>query len=77
MDRVVLPSVGLPKKTTYNIPELMKILDCSKPFVYKLNHLGLIHITPHKRIYYKDIEQYLESSYDPVKDRKTKKKKSS
>lgn len=59
-EEVVLPSVNLPKKATYNIPEALIILDCSRSHLYKLNYLGHITITRDKKIYYKEFEKYFE-----------------
>lgn len=59
---VVLPSVGLPDKPTYNIPELMKIMDCDRSTLWKMNKLGKITITQHKRIYRKDIIGFFSES---------------
>jgi len=62
-DEVVLPSVGLSKKPTYNIPEALIILDCSRPTLLKMHHLGHITITRDKKIYYKEFEKYFEQQY--------------
>jgi len=64
-DEVVLPSVNLPKKTTYNIPEALIILDCTRPTLLRMHHLGHITITRDKKIYYKEFEKYFEQKYNP------------
>ena len=72
-ERVVLPSAGLPMKVSYNLTESLKILDCSRSHLFKLNHLGHITITQHKRIYCKDFEQYFSKRLpDPI-NKKSKK----
>ena len=73
---VVLPSVGLPPKTSYNIPESLKIFDCSRSYLWKLNHLGVITITQNKRIYYKDFENYFSKpTHYPRKSKPRKRTK--
>ena len=74
---VVLPSTGLPEKVSYNLTESLVILGCSRSYLFKLNHLGHLTITPHKRIYYKDFEQYFSKSFTPPMNKKSQKKSSS
>ncbi len=63
-DEVVLPSVGLKKKATYNIPEALIILDCSRPTLLKMHHLGRITITRDKKIYYQEFVNYFNEKYN-------------
>ena len=62
-DEVVLPSVGLPKKPTYTIPEALIILDCGRTKLFKLHHLGRITITRDKKIYYQEFVNYFNKKY--------------
>jgi hypothetical protein len=48
---VVLPSVGLPDKPTYNFREAMIILDCSKMTLWRKIKKGEIHYPPNKKFY--------------------------
>ena len=58
----VLPSVELPYKASYSIPESVKILGCSKVTLWRMNRRGQITIAPNKRVYCRDFEVYFNRS---------------
>ena len=67
----VLKSVGVEVKTSYNISEMLQILDCSRTAFYGYVANGTFTLTPHKRIYYSEVESYFNSShFDPKKSDK-------
>jgi hypothetical protein len=62
---VVLPSVGVPYKPTYNISEGCKICDCHYSTFMAMAEKGLIEIKPTKRIYAKAFEALFERKHLP------------
>jgi len=55
---IVLPSVELPNKPTYTIKETLTIIGCSRTTLYRKIHRGELTLTPDKRIYKQDLENY-------------------
>ena len=55
---VILKSAGLPFKTSYNITESAKILDCHRTTVMQIAERSGLTITPHQRIYSEDFVQF-------------------
>lgn len=60
---VVLPSVGLPYKPTYNLTEVCKILDCHYSTLASYVQKGLIKITKTRRVYAAELERFFELSH--------------
>jgi hypothetical protein len=52
---IVLPSVKLPDKATYNFGEVTRILDCSKMTLWRKIKKGEINYTIDKRFYREDL----------------------
>lgn len=72
---IILPSVGLPYKPTYNLTETCKILDCHYSTLAEYVDRGEITIRlPNKRVYAKDLER-LFSKKHKMKTKNNKKKK--
>lgn len=55
---VVLPSVELPNKPTYSIPEALLLLGCSRSTFYRKIAKGHLTLSPDKRIYRQEFENY-------------------
>lgn len=53
---MILPSVGLPYKASYSLPEAAKILDCSKVTLWRMSRREEITITPNKKVYRREFE---------------------
>lgn len=66
---VVLPSVGLPLKNSYNMREACKILDCHYCTLASLAQKDLIKITAQKKIYAQEFANFFARNHVP----KTKK----
>lgn len=60
---VVLPSVKLPDKATYNWREARTILDCSKMTLWRKVKSGEIRMTPSKKFYRQELINYLCSNH--------------
>jgi hypothetical protein len=52
----VLPSVDLPYKGSYSIPETCNIMGCSRTKLWQMNRKGEIVIAPNKRVYRRELE---------------------
>lgn len=57
---VVLPSVNLPYKPTYNITEVCTILDCHYSTLASYVQKDLIKITFNRRVYATELERFFE-----------------
>ena len=55
---VVLPSVELPYKGSYTIPEACNIMGCSRTQLWIMNRKGVIVIAPNKKVYCRDLEVF-------------------
>ncbi|HID29437.1 MAG TPA: DNA-binding protein [Desulfobacterales bacterium] len=64
---VVLPSVGLTAKSSYNIKEVSQILDCCRSTVYRMAQRGQIIITPNKRVYHAELVKFFHNGTPHVK----------
>ena len=64
----VLKSAGVEPKTSYNISEMLQILDCKRSTFYNYVADGTFTLTPHKRIYYSEVESYFNSCHYPPKN---------
>lgn len=53
-EEVILPSVGIPKKISYNISEAARILDCNKRTLRSMAERGEIFVTKHRRVFAKE-----------------------
>ena len=60
---MVLPSVGLPLKNSYNMKELASIFDCHLATVYRMAERGQIRITPMKKVYLKELESFFHKKH--------------
>jgi hypothetical protein len=60
---IVLPSVNLPYKPTYNITEVCKILDCHYSTVASYVQKGSLKITLNRRIYAQELDRFFEQSH--------------
>jgi len=58
---VVLPSVGLPYKGSYNLKEARKILGVCKVTLRTMEKRGDIYISPQKRIYAEEFSRYFNA----------------
>lgn len=56
--KVVLPSVSLPEKSSYSIPEVALLLGCSRSTLYRKVARGDLTLSRDKRIYIVDLENY-------------------
>lgn len=61
--KIVLPSVKLPDKATYNFSETMTILDCGKMTLWRKVKSGELNMTPSKRFYRQELINYLCSTH--------------
>lgn len=59
---VILPSVGLPYKPTYNLTETCKIFDCHYSTLAEYVKKGWVKIREHNRVYAKDLEKFFEKT---------------
>lgn len=62
-EEVVLPSVGLPLKPSYNLREGCDILCCQYSQLAKLVDKGLIKITSQKRIYATEFKKFFRREH--------------
>lgn len=53
----VLPSVELPYKGSYSIPEACNIMGVSRTKLWQMSRKGEITIAPNKKIYRREFEQ--------------------
>jgi len=53
---VVLPSVKLPYKGSYTIPEACNIMGCSRTKLWMMDRRGEITIAPNKKVYCREFE---------------------
>lgn len=58
---VVLPSVGLPYKGSYSLPESCRILGCSRTKLWQMGIKEELVIAPNKKVYCRDFENYFNS----------------
>lgn len=58
----VLPSVKLPYKASYSIPEACNIIGCSYTTLWRMNRKGELTIAPNKKIYCRDFEIYFNQN---------------
>jgi hypothetical protein len=54
-EETVLPSVGIPKKGTYNLTEVSIILGVHRNTVRRYHKQGKIKISPAGKVYYKEL----------------------
>lgn len=57
---IILKSVDIVFKPTYNYKETCLILDCHFSTFKRLLKKGLIHTSPHRRIYVEELIQYFD-----------------
>ena len=67
----VLPSVNLPYKASYSIPETRNIMGCSKSTLWRMNVRKELVIAPNKKIYCRDLEEYFNNDHMPKTRMKT------
>ena len=66
----VLPSVKLPYKGSYSIPEACIIMGCSRTKLWRMDRRGEIRIAPNKKVYCREFENLFnggEEKYSEVK----------
>jgi hypothetical protein len=59
---VVLPSVNLPYKGSYSIPEACIIMGCSRTKLWQMGRKGDITIAPNKKVYRREFEVLFNGS---------------
>ena len=62
-EEVVLPSVGLPLKPSYNLKESCEILCCRYESLTLLAKKGLIRITLGKRVYSGELARFFSNKH--------------
>lgn len=70
--KVVLPSVEVPEKSSYSIPESLSILGCSRSTFYRKIARGELTLSRDKRIYIVDLENYFRECEKPETNHETK-----
>lgn len=60
---IVLPSVQLPDKATYNFYEARTILGCGKTTLWRIVKNGDIKMSPSKKFYRQELINYLCSTH--------------
>jgi hypothetical protein len=68
----VLPSVDLPYKASYSLPEACKILGCGRSTLWRMSVREEVVIAPNKKVYCRDFEAYFNDSSKICKTRITK-----
>jgi hypothetical protein len=61
---VVLPSVRLPYKGSYTIPEACNIMGCSRTKLWQMSRKGVIIIAPNKKIYCREFENLFNNIHE-------------
>jgi len=57
-ENTILPSVGIPKKGTYNLTEVATILGVHRTTVRRYTHQGRITISPAKKVYRRELIRF-------------------
>lgn len=52
----ILPSVKLPYKGSYSIPEACIIMGCNRTTLWRMDRRGTIKIAPNKKVYCREFE---------------------
>ena len=55
---IVLPSVGLPEKPTYNLRETSQILGVHRTTLYRYKRQGKLRVSPANRVYSKELQSF-------------------
>jgi len=57
----ILPSVQLPYKGSYSIPEACTIMGCSRTTLWRMDRKEEIRIAPNKKVYCREFENIFNS----------------
>ena len=60
-ERIILPSVGLPKKGTYNLTEVAKILGVHRHTVRRYHKQGKLTVSPTRKVYILDLLNFFST----------------
>ncbi len=57
----ILPSVGLPKKGTYNLTEVSRILGVHRHTVTRYSRQGKLQVSPARKVYLNDLARFFNT----------------
>lgn len=60
-ENTILPSVGLPKKGTYNLTEVSQILGVHRHTVRRYHKQGKLPISPARKVYSHDLVRFFST----------------
>lgn len=64
-EEIILPSVNLPLKASYNVMEAAQILDCNKRTLRSMCDRGEIFVTKHRRVFAKEFMRFFSKKAWP------------
>jgi len=64
-ENTILPSVGLPKKGTYNLTEVSQILGVHRHTVRRYQKQGKLPISPARKVYSDDLVRFFSTDSTP------------
>lgn len=61
---VILPSVNLPYKGSYTLPEARNIMGCSRTKLWQMARKGVLVIAPNKKVYCREFENIFNIKHE-------------